>query len=79
VEGLGKPRQLNSSKIKEILLRNPLNSKLERETGLEPATTCLEDSDKFADSLRDIGRWLAILSVVILGAYLISWAFTVDP
>ena len=43
-EDLGKPRQLNSLKIEEILLRNPLNSNLERETGLEPATTCLEGS-----------------------------------
>jgi hypothetical protein len=39
---MDKRRQLNSSEIEEILLRNPLNLKLERETGLEPATTCLE-------------------------------------
>jgi len=50
-EGLGKPRQLNQLKIEESLLRAPLNSKLERETGLEPATACLEGSFPCAASI----------------------------
>lgn len=38
----------------------------------------LEDNrEKFAGTLKEIGRWLFLLSVILLGGFVISWAFTV--